>query len=333
MGEARLLHVVATHTEGEPTRIVLSGFPRLEGRGLREKREFLRRHYDWLRTALLFEPRGHRDQFGALVLPSEERGVDYQLIFMDGKGYLDMCGHATMGVTAALIELGLIQPVEPTTRVSYETASGVVEARARVEDGVVAEVSVIDVPSFYIGRYVVGLRGELIPVDVAYGGNYYAIVEAEGLKTRVRLENLEELLKRGIALRDAASRQIKVSHPLGRGVQDLVKLAMIVDEPELPQSDGKNVVVFGRGQFDRSPCATGTAARLATMHSMGLIGLDEPFIHESIINTTFKARVIETTRVGDYEAIIPEITGRAFITQFIKVVINPGDPMRHGFHF
>jgi proline racemase len=333
MGEARLLHVVDTHTEGEPTRIVLSGFPRLEGRGLRERREFLRRHYDWLRTALLLEPRGHRGQFGALVLPSEERGVDYQLIFMDGEGYLDMCGHATMGVTAALIELGLIQPVEPTTRVSYETASGVVEARARVEDGVVAEVSVIDVPSFYIGRYVVGLRGELIPVDVAYGGNYYAIVEAKGLKTRVRLENLEELLKRGIALRDAASRQIKVSHPLGRGVQDLVKLAMIVDEPELPQSDGKNVVVFGRGQFDRSPCATGTAARLATMHSMGLIGLDEPFIHESIINTTFKARIIETTRVGDYEAIIPEITGRAFITQFIKVVINPDDPLRHGFHF
>jgi proline racemase len=333
MGEARLLHVVATHTEGEPTKIVLSGFPRLEGRGLREKREFLRRHYDWLRTALLFEPRGHRDQFGALVLPSEERGVDYQLIFMDGEGYLDMCGHATMGVTAALIELGLIQPVEPTTRVSYETASGVVEARARVEDGVVAEVSVIDVPSFYIGRYVVGLRGELIPVDVAYGGNYYAIVEAKGLKTRVRLENLEELLKRGIALRDAASRQVRVSHPLGGGVQEMVKLAMIVDEPELPQSDGKNVVVFGRGQFDRSPCATGTAARLATMHSMGLIGLDEPFIHESIINTTFKARIIETTRVGDYEAIIPEITGRAFITQFIKVVINPDDPLRHGFHF
>jgi proline racemase len=333
MGEARLLHVVDTHTEGEPTRIVLSGFPQLEGRGVRERREFLRRHYDWLRTALLFEPRGHRGQFGALVLPSEERGVDYQLIFMDGEGYLDMCGHATMGVTAALIELGVIQPVEPITRVSYETASGVVEARARVEDGRVAEVSVIDVPSFYIGRYEVRLGGEHIPVDVAYGGNYYAIVEAEGLKTRVRLENLEELLKRGIALRDAASRQVRVSHPLRGGVQEIVKLAMIVDEPELPQSDGKNIVVFGRGQFDRSPCATGTAARLATMHSMGLIGLDEPFIHESIINTTFKARIIETTRVGDHEAIIPEITGRAFITQFIKVVINPDDPLRHGFHF
>ncbi len=329
---ARLLQVVDTHTVGEPTRIVLSGIPRLKGEGLTGKREFLRHHYDWLRTSLLYEPRGHRDQFGAVVLPSEERNVDYQLIFMDGEGYLDMCGHATMGVTTALIELGMVQPEEPVTRVTYETASGVVEAKAVVEDGCVTEVSIVDVPSFHLGTYEVRLEGKPLRVDVAYGGNYYAIVEAESLKTRVRLGNLEELVRKGIALRDEASRMIAVSHPERRGIQERVGLAMIVDEPELPQSSGKNIVVFGRGQFDRSPCATGTAARLATLHARGQIEVDEPFIHESIINTTFKARILERTKVGGYEAIIPEITGRAYITQIVNVIINPSDPLKHGFN-
>ncbi|MBS7652846.1 proline racemase family protein [Candidatus Bathyarchaeota archaeon] len=332
MRSTHLCYVVDTHTEGEPTRILLAGFPRLEGKDLVEKREFLRRHLDWLRTSLLFEPRGHRDQFGALVLPSEEGDIDYKLIFMDGEGYLDMCGHATMGVTTALIELGFIQPDEPTTKVTYETVSGVVEAWARVRGGCVEEVSVIDVPSFHLGTHEVRLGGEILNVDVAYGGNYYAIVEAESLKTRVRLGNLRELVRRGIELRDEVSRQVAVSHPDGRGIEERIKLAMITDKAELPQSSGKNIVVFGRGQFDRSPCATGTAARLATMYVKGLIEVDEPFIHESIINTTFRARILRTTRVGGYEAIIPEITGRAFITQLVKVMINPDDPLKYGFN-
>ncbi len=331
MKVANLLYVVDSHTEGEPTRIILAGFPRLEGSNIIERREFLRRHYDWLRTSLLFEPRGHKDQFGALVLPSEAGGVDYQLIFMDGEGYLDMCGHATMGVTTALIEMGLVQPDEPITRVTYETASGLVEARARVVGGRVSEVSVIDVPSYHLGTFEIRLGGEPLSVDIAYGGNYYAIAEARELKTRVRREKVEELVRKGIALRDEASRQVAVSHPDGRALQERVKLAMITDEPELPQSSGKNIVVFGRGQFDRSPCATGTAARLATMHAKGLIKVDEPFIHESIMNTTFRARILRTTWVGGCEAIIPEITGRAFITQLLEVVINPDDPLKYGF--
>lgn len=328
-----LIYVVDTHTEGEPTRVVLAGFPRLEGSTIAEKREFMRGHLDWLRASILYEPRGHRDQFGVLVLPSQRSDIDYQLIFMDGEGYLDMCGHATMGVTTALVEMGIVEPREPYTEVVYETVAGVVKARARVEDLKVKEVSVIDVPSFHLGTFEIELGGSHISVDVSFGGNFYVIAEASSLKTRVRLSYLWELIQRGIALRDKASMQLRVRHPERQGLQEEIKLAMIVDEPELPQSLGKNIVVFGRGQFDRSPCVTGTAARLATMYAKNQIKLCEPFIHESIINTTFRARILETTSVGEYEAIIPEITGRAFITQLVKVAVNPDDPLKHGFTY
>lgn len=323
--------MVDTHTEGEPTRIVLAGLPRLEGSTLFEKRRFLAERLDHLRTSLLLEPRGHDDQFGALVLPTERRDADYALLFMDTEGYLDICGHATIGVTTALIEMGMVEPKEPRTTVKYETVGGIVSAVARVEGGSVTEVTLVDVPSFYLGSYEIRVGGMTLLVDIAYGGNFYAIAEAEGLGTQVRRGYIAELVERGILLRDAARRQVQVSHPDFPDVPMEVNLAMITDRPELPHSDGKNIVVFGRGQFDRSPCGTGTAARLSAMYSKGLIGVGEEFIHESIINTTYRARILRTTKVGPYEAVVPEITGRAFITQMATVVVDPRDPLWRGF--
>ena len=330
MRTKNLLHVVDTHTEGEPTRIVLAGLPRLEGSSLIEKRRFMEDNLDHLRTALLLEPRGHDDQFGALVLPTARKDADYALIFMDAGGYLDMCGHGTMGVTTALVETGAVEPQEPQTTVRFETISGVVSAIAHVEGGHVTEVTLVDVPSFHLGSYEVVIKGTSIPVDVAYGGNFYVIAEAEYLETRVRRQHISELVEKGIALRDEARRQIRASHP-DADVSAEIKLAMITDSPELPGSNGKNIVVFGNGQFDRSPCGTGTAARLSAMHGKGLIEVGEEYVHESIINTTYKARIVETTRVGPHDAIVPEITGRAYITQFSKVVVDPDDPLWRGF--
>jgi len=330
MRTRNLLYVVDTHTEGEPTRIVLSGLPRLEGSTLVEKRRFMAENLDHLRTALLLEPRGHDDQFGALVLPADREGADYALIFMDAGGYKDMCGHGTIGVTKALIETGMVEPREPRTIVRYETAAGVVTASARVEGGSVSDISLVNVPSFHLGSFEVTVGGATVPVDVAFGGNFYVIARAEDLGTRVRRQRVAELVERGIALRDEAGRQIGVSHP-DPGVSGEIKLAMLTDEPELPGSDGKNIVVFGRGQFDRSPCGTGTSARLSVMHSRGLIDPGEEYVHESIINTTYRARILETARVDPHEAIVPEITGRAFITQIATVVVDPEDPLRIGF--
>ena len=324
--------VVDTHTEGEPTRIILSGFPKLRGDTLYEKRKFMQENFDHFRTSILLEPRGHDNQFGALVLNTEKNSADYGLIFLENSGYLDMCGHGTIGVTTALIELGMVEPIEPVTTINYETVAGPVEAKATIKNGSVVEVSIIDVPSFYVGAFEVEMDGYgSIPVDVAYGGNFYVITDARNLKTRVRKEYLEELIKKGIELRDEAARQIEVHHPDTPDIPQKIGLTMITDNPELPQSNGKNVVVFGNWQFDRSPCGTGTAARVSTLYCKGLLQLGETFIHESIINTNFKARILQTKKIGPYDAVVPEITGRAFITQIAHIIITPDDPLKNGF--
>lgn len=326
-----ILHIIDTHTEGEPTRVVMAGLPKLEGTSLIEKRASMSRDFDWLRTALLLEPRGHDSQFGAVILPPNEREADYALIFMDTEGYLDMCCHATIGVTTALIETGIVEPKEPYTYIKYETVAGIVTAKAKIEDNAVAEVSLVDVPSFYFGKFNLKIWDKIVPVHVAYGGNFFVIAESKALEVELRLRNINELVKKGTMLRDEASRQIPVRHPTLHREDERIKLAMITGEPELSHSDGKNIVIFGNGQFDRSPCGTGTAARLATMYSLGLIKPGQVFTHESIINTTFKAKIIETTKVGPYDAIVPEITGTAFITQITNAIIDYSDPLWRGF--
>ena len=332
MKAKNVMYVIDTHTEGEPTRIVLAGIPNLEGSTLREKRRFLAEKLDWLRTALLLEPRGHDNQFGAMLLPATSKDADYALIFMDTAGFLDMCGHATIGVTTALIELGIAEAKEPHTTVRYETVAGIVTARARIENESVQEVSIVDVPSFYLGTFDVSMgEAKTLEIDVAYGGNFYAIIDAEKLETRVRLARIDQLITKGIALRDIAAKQISVYHPEIPDISRKIELVMITDEPELSGSHGKNIVVFGKSQFDRSPCATGTAARLASMYSKGLIKPGELFVHESVINTTFRSKILETVKIGRHDAVVPEITGRAFITQVSNLVINPEDPFRNGF--
>ncbi len=332
MKSINTLFVVDTHTEGEPTRIIISGFPKLIGDTLYDKRRFMKERFDHLRTATLLEPRGHDDQFGALVVPTSANGADYGLIFMDNSGYLDMCGHSTMGVTTALIELGMVELEEPCTEIIFETVAGLVHTKALVKDGSVGQVSLVDVPSFYLGAFDVEIKeGETVPVDVAYGGNFFAITEAENLSTKVRMAYIHDVVRRGIILRDEAARQLEVHHPDVSEVHQKIDLAMITDEPELQESDGKNIVVFGEGQYDRSPCGTGTAARLSVLYKKGFVEIGESYTHESIINTILRARILRTTKVGRYDAIVPEITGRAFITQIAQVLIDPDDPLKNGF--
>lgn len=326
-----ILYTVDTHTAGEPTRIVLSGLPKIKGKTVFEKRKYFQRNFDHLRKSIVLEPRGHDNQFGALVLNTEMDNADYALVFMDNSGYMDMCGHGTIGITTALIELGILEPVEPYTEATYETVAGLVTVKAKVEDGAVQDVSMVNVPSFYVGDFVVDIGDKKIPVDVAYGGNFYVIAEAKDFNTRVRKECLDELIKKGIKLRDEAALQINVQHPDKPEVPQKISHSMITDEPEISNSTGKNIVLFGKGQFDRSPCGTGTSARISALYSKGLLNLNEDFIHESIINTQFRVKILQTTKVGSYDAIIPEVTGRAFITQISQLIINPDDPFKNGF--
>jgi len=329
-----IIFIVDTHTEGEPTRIILSGLPKLKGKTILKKKEFMQKNFDHLRTAILLEPRGHDDQYGAIILQTNKKNIDYELIFMDNFGYKDMCGHGIIGVTTALIELGMVEPIDPYTEITFETVAGIVKAKANIKNGSINEVSLLNLPSYYVGTFEIEIdQGKIIPVDVAYGGNFYVIADAKNLDTRVRLKNIDKLIKKGIILRDKATEQIEVQHPDAPNISQNIELAMITDDPELPSSDGKNIVVFGNGQFDRSPYGTGTAARLSILYKKGLLNINEPFIHESIINTLFSAKILKTVKVGPYDAVIPEITGRAFITQMTKVIINPNDPLKYGLIF
>ena len=326
-----MLFVVDTHTEGEPTRIVVGGLPGVPGGTALEMREYIRRNLDWVRTTVIHEPRGHAGSFGAIVLPPARPGVDYTLVFMDSSGYLDMCGHGTMGVTTALIELGMVDAREPQTTVVYETPAGVVSARAEVVDGRVKSVTVRDVPSFYLGNLEVDVRGiGPVPVDIAFGGNFFAIVDGESLGVSVEPGNIKRLIELGLEVRDAANRVFPAAHPINPQIRG-IKLTLISDKPKLVGAHARNVTIFADGAFDRSPCGTGTAAKMATLHAKGELRLGEEFVHESIIGTRFVGRLVEKTRVAEYEAVIPEISGRAYITSISHLVVDPDDPLRHGF--
>lgn len=321
-------YVVDTHTEGEPTRILLSG-PRVKGKDIIEKREYFKEHYDWVRTALLWEPRGHGDQFGAVLVPSDI--ADFGVIYMDTAGYLDMCGHATMGIATALVELGIIEAKEPYTSVKLETPAGLVEAKVKVEAGVVKEVTVVDVPSFHVGEFEIEYPSVgKITVDVAFGGNFYVIADAWQMGLRVRKEYIKKLIPAALKLIQVANEQIDVHHPR-KGVQNRINLAMLTDEPERESSDGKNVVIWGEGSIDRSPCGTGSASRVATLYSKGVLKVGDTFVHESILGTQFKIKIVDTAKIGEYTAIIPEITGSAYITKISQDIISKNDPLWKGF--
>jgi proline racemase/trans-L-3-hydroxyproline dehydratase len=326
------IFAVDSHTMGEPTRVVVGGVPPVTGKTMEEKRAALASRFDHLRRALMHEPRGHRDMFGGILLDPADPEADLGVVFMDGGGYLTMCGHGVIGAVTVALETGIIKAVEPITEIRLDTPAGVVTVTADVTHGKVGEITFRNVPAFL---YRDGFKLELpgigdVNVAVAFGGNFFAMVDAGDLGLSLSPGNVGRILESGLMIREQVNSQLEVIHPLEPRI-DSVQLVEFCGPAVDPNAHARNVVVFGRGQVDRSPCGTGTCARMAAMWARGELGLNENFIHESIIGTTFKGRVIETARVGDFEAVIPEISGRAFITGFQQFVIDPEDPLSDGF--
>jgi len=316
---------------GEPTRIV-TGVPSLKGNSMVEKKQYLVDNMDYIRTLLMHEPRGHKDMFGAIIAQPCAEGADLGVIFMDGGGYLNMCGHGTIGTVTAAIETGMIDVVEPITEVVLDTPAGLVKARATVSDGLVGEVSFVNVPSFlYKGDVEIDVpKVGKLTVDIAFGGSFFALVRAKDLNVEIVPENASQLVRLGLKIRKAVNEQIDMQHPILSRIKtcDLVEF---YDESVSKEADARNVVIFGDGQIDRSPCGTGTCAKLATLYAKGEIKEGETFVYESILGTKFKGKIIDTMSLDDYNAIIPEITGSAYITGFNKIVIDERDPVKHGF--
>ncbi|RKD23674.1 proline racemase [Caminicella sporogenes DSM 14501] len=332
MRAIRSIHAVDSHTMGEPTRIVIGGIPNIPGKTMAEKKAYLENEMDHIRKSIMLEPRGHNDMFGSVITSSVHEEADFGIIFMDGGGYLNMCGHGSIGAVTVAIETGIIKAVEPYTNVVMDTPAGIVKAKAKVENGKVKEVSIVNVPAFHYKKDVeidVPGIGKVV-LDISFGGSFFAIVDAKQLGLKVAPQNTQKLIEVGLNIRDIINKSIEIQHPELEHIKT-VDLVEIYDEPTHPDANLKNVVIFGQGQVDRSPCGTGTSAKLATLYSKGKIKENELFVYESILGTLFKGRVVGTTEVKGYKAIIPEITGSAYITGFNHFLIDPDDPLKYGF--
>lgn len=327
----RVLTTVDTHTAGEPTRIVVSGVPFLDGT-MSEKRRQLQETYDVIRTTLMHEPRGHADMFGAILMEPAHPKADLGVVFMDSGGYLAMCGHGSIGVVTAALATGLVEREEPETDVLLDTPAGLVRARAQVEHGLVRQVSVENVPAFSYRRDVkVDLPSGSLCLDISFGGNFFALVPAGRLGLSIELADLPTLIERGLAIRAAVNAQVDVIHPSNPQI-DAVDLVEIYEERPREDVDCRNVVVFGHGQVDRSPCGTGTSAKMAALYAEGRLRLREAFVNQSITGTRFTGRLLREEVIGDRVAVVPEITGSAYVTGFHQFVVDSSDPLKTGFH-
>jgi proline racemase len=332
MRSARNIQAIDSHTMGEPTRIVIGGMPKIPGGTMAAKKEYLERNLDHLRTAIMLEPRGHSNMFGSIITEPCSKEADFGIIFMDCGGYLNMCGHGSIGAMTVAVETGMVDPVEPITHIRMDTPAGLIRGEVKVEHGRAREVSIVNVPSF---MYRAGVLIDVpklgcIPVDIAFGGSFFILVAAESLGLEVTLEHLPELRALGLNIRDIVNRTVPIQHPTLDHIRS-ADLVEIYDKPTNPAARYKNVVIFGHGNVDRSPCGTGTSAKMAALHATGKLAVGEVFVYESILGTLFKGRVLEEVKVGDYDAISPEITGSAFITGFNHFVIDPDDPLAYGF--
>lgn len=329
---SRSIQAVDSHTMGEPTRIVIGGIPNIKGNTMAEKKDYLEKNLDYLRTAIMLEPRGHNDMFGAIITQPCNQAADFGIIFMDGGGYLNMCGHGSIGAITVAIETGMVKMVEPITHVKVEAPAGIIEGSAKIINGKVKEVSFVNVSSFL---YKKDCEIEMIPYgkikfDIAFGGSFFAIVNAKQFDVKIDSKNTKILSDIGVKMRKIINKQIPVQHPTLNHIKT-VDLVEIYDESTHKDATYKNVVIFGQGQLDRSPCGTGTSAKLATLYVKGEIKQGENFVYESILGTLFKGKIVGIDKVGEFDAIIPEITATAYITGFNHFVIDEEDPVKYGF--
>ena len=323
---------IDAHTEGEPLRIVLSKYPELKGKTLLEKRTDAQNHHDELRKALIWEPRGHADMYGAIIVEPDTTGADFGVIFIHNEGYSTGCGHAVIALTKVFVETGLIPMKEPETEVKMDVPSGFIKSYAKVKNGQVTGVRFENVPSF-----VQSLETEVdvpglgtINYDLAFGGAFYAFVDVAQLGLDCTPEYQNKLIEIGMKIKHAIMDSVEMVHPLEPDMNFLYG-TIFTSALKDPNHHSRNVCIFADGEVDRSPTGTGVSARAAILHAKGEIKVGESIIIESIIGSTFSVKVVATTTFGNYDAVIPEVSGNAYITGKNTFWINPEDPLKGGF--
>ncbi|WP_030156358.1 proline racemase family protein [Glycomyces sp. NRRL B-16210] len=326
-----VLHTVESHTEGMPTRVVTGGVGTVPGSTMMERRDHFVEHLDHLRLLLMREPRGHAAMSGAILQPPTRPDADWGVLFIEVSGCLPMCGHGTIGVATVLVETGMVAVTEPVTTVRLDTPAGLVTVDVRVEDGAAKSVTLVNVPAFAVGldRAVTLADGREVRYDLAFGGNFYAIVELADLGLPFDRAVKGDLLAAGLAIMDAVNAEAAPVHPLEPSIRGLHHVYLAA--PGSDASLSRHAMVIHPGWFDRSPCGTGTSARMAQLHARGELGLEQDFVNESFIGSRFTGRLIGRTEVAGAPAVVPTVTGRAWITGTAQHMLDPDDPYPSGF--
>jgi trans-L-3-hydroxyproline dehydratase len=326
------LVVIDSHTGGEPFRVVVDGLPEIPGSNMLERRRYAEEHLDDLRRALMWEPRGHADMYGAFLGPPVDPNSDISVLFLHNEGFSTMCGHGIIALTKVALDTGMLPAEEPETTIGIDTPAGRIVADALVSDGRVGEVSFRNVPSFAAGldRTVEVPGVGSVDYDLAFGGAFYAYVDARDMGLNLIPSETPVLIEAGRAIKAAVVTSGSISHPVDSELAFLYGV-IFIGAPEDPSHHSRNVCVFADGEVDRSPTGTGVSGRLAIHHARGELDMGEEITVESILGSIFTARVAEITEVGGVRAVVPEVRGAAHITGRSELWLDPRDPLGSGF--
>jgi proline racemase len=333
MRSNRVFTAVDSHTEGMPTRVVTGGVGVIPGASMNEKRLHFIENLDDIRRFLINEPRGHAAMSGAILQPPTRADADWGVVYIEVSGCLPMCGHGTIGVATVLVEIGMVEVVEPVTTIRLDTPAGLVIARVAVSDGHADSVTIENVPSFSVRLDdTVEVPGYgTVPYSLAFGGNFYAMVDLTAVGLEFDRRRQHEILKAGLAIMDAINATDPPRHPEIAGVDHCHHVEFIA--PGSTAQHSRHAMAIYPGWFDRSPCGTGTSARMAELWARGELALDQDFVNESFIGASFTGRLIAKTTIAGIPAVVPTITGRAWITGIGQYLLDPSDPFPTGFQF
>ncbi|MGV9882794.1 proline racemase family protein [Streptomyces sp. NPDC003006] len=332
MRTRHVFHAVDSHTEGMPTRVITGGVGVIPGATMAERRLHFIEHLDHLRTLLMYEPRGHSAMSGAILQPPTHPDADYGVLYIEVSGLLPMCGHGTIGVATVLVETGMVQVTEPVTTVRLDTPAGLVSVDVHVTDGAATSVTLTNVPAFCVAldREAEVPGHGTVTYDLAFGGNFYALVQLDALGLPFDRAHKNDLLAAGLAIMDAINASpARPTHPEQPEISGVKHVYLAAPDSDAHRS--RHAMAIHPGWFDRSPCGTGTSARMAQLHARGELPLNRDFVNESFIGTEFTGRLIARTEVAGLPAVVPRITGRAWITGTAQYFLDPDDPFPAGF--
>jgi len=333
MRSSRMFTAVDSHTEGMPTRVITGGVGVIPGATMNEKRLYFMEHLDDIRLFLMNEPRGHAAMSGAILQAPTRDDADWGVVYIEVSGCLPMCGHGTIGVATVLVETGMVEVQEPVTTIRLDTPAGLVIARVAVSDGHADSVTIENVPSYSVRLDdTVEVPGYgAVPYSLAFGGNFYAMVDLDAVGLEFDRANQQEILSAGLAIMDAINTTNPPQHPEIEGLDHCHHVEFIA--PGSTAAYSRHAMAIYPGWFDRSPCGTGTSARMAELWARGELALDTDFVNESFIGSKFTGRLIRETTVAGIPAVVPTITGRAWVTGIGQYLLDPSDPFPTGFQF